>query len=179
MFKRILVAVDGSPTANQGLRTAVALAAGEGATLYVLHVIDRAAVTAGAGAMEFVPGDYIEGVWQALRKTGQKVLQRAQALALKHNLSIMPLLVDATGAGVAQTVLAQAKKLHADLIVLGTHGRRGLRRFVMGSDAEGVLREANVPVLLVRAGARIGARQATGKPRQTAAGRSRAEAAVH
>ena len=50
----------------------------------------------------------------------------------------------------ASLILAQARKSKADVIVMGTHGRRGLSRMVMGSDAEGVVREANVPVLLVR-----------------------------
>ena len=65
------------------------------------------------------------------------------------NLTAATLLLLASG--VAHTILVQAKKQKADLIVLGTHGRRGLARVVVGSDAETVLREAAVPVLLVRA----------------------------
>lgn len=174
MFKRILVAVDGSPTANQGLRTALALAADQNAMIYVLHALDRAALAAGTMGMEYTPPQYIEQLWEGLRETGQKVLSRAEALALKQNLGITPVLVETTGLGVAHVILAQARKLHADLIVLGTHGRRGLRRLVMGSDAEGVLREAKVPVLLVRAHTRAAASRAPRKAvRKAAAGTAR------
>ena len=62
-----------------------------------------------------------------------------------------PLLVETRGQTVAHAILGQAQKTKADLIVLGTHGRRGLSRVLMGSDAEAVVREARVPVLLVRA----------------------------
>jgi len=58
--------------------------------------------------------------------------------------------VETAGYGVADVILKQAKKTRADLIVMGTHGRRGVARLVMGSDAEGVVRGAPVPVLLVR-----------------------------
>lgn len=150
MFKRILVAVDGSPTANRGLKTALALAAEQGATLYALHVIDRATIAAGAVGMEYTPASYIEGVWQGLRDIGQKVLNRAEATARKQEQTIVPVLIETGGRGVADAIVMEARKLKVDLIVLGTHGRRGIRRLVMGSDAEGVLRKAKAPVLLVR-----------------------------
>jgi hypothetical protein len=59
-------------------------------------------------------------------------------------------LVEARAATVAHVIVQQAQKLKADVIVMGTHGRRGLRRALMGSDAEAVVREAGVPVVLVR-----------------------------
>jgi nucleotide-binding universal stress UspA family protein len=60
-------------------------------------------------------------------------------------------LVETLAGPAADAIVAEAKKWKADLIVMGTHGRRGVRRLVMGSDAEQVLRETPVPVLLVRA----------------------------
>ena len=60
-------------------------------------------------------------------------------------------MLETRGRSVAEVIIAHAKKLRADLIVLGTHGRRGVSRLVMGSDAEGVVRSARVPVLLVHA----------------------------
>ncbi len=57
------------------------------------------------------------------------------------------------GGSAAYAIVQEAKKQRADLIVLGTHGRRGMTRLVMGSDAEEVVRSAAVPLLLVRAGA--------------------------
>ncbi|MFO1302232.1 MAG: universal stress protein [Burkholderiales bacterium] len=151
MFKKILVAVDGSPTSNKGYKVAVELAKSVGAKLVVLHVIDERAVGIGLSASGFVAPAYVEDVIAALRDAGRKVLAKAQREAQAKGQAIDAHLVESLGNGVAYTILAQAKKQKADLVVLGTHGRRGLARVVVGSDAETVLREAAVPVLLVRA----------------------------
>jgi len=151
MFKRILVAVDGSPTSNRGFKVAVALAKSLGAKLVVLHVIDERAVGIGLSASGYVAPAYVEDVIAALRDAGRKVLAKAQREAKAQGQEIDAHMVESLGDGVAQTILRQARKIKPDLIVLGTHGRRGLARVVVGSDAETVLREATVPVLLVRA----------------------------
>ena len=151
MFKRILVAVDGSPTSNRGFKVAVGLAKSLGAKLVVLHVIDERAVGIGLSASGYVAPAYVEDVIAALRDGGRKVLAKAQREAKAQGQEIDAHLVESLGDGVAQTVLRQARKIKPDLVVLGTHGRRGLARVVVGSDAETVLREATVPVLLVRA----------------------------
>jgi nucleotide-binding universal stress UspA family protein len=151
MFKRILVAVDGSPTSNRGFKVAVPLAKSLGAKLVVLHVIDERAVGIGLSASGYVAPAYVEDVIAALRDAGRKVLAKAQREAKSQGQEIDAHLVESLGDGVAQTILRQARKIKPDLIVLGTHGRRGLARVVVGSDAETVLREATVPVLLVRA----------------------------
>ena len=150
MFKRILVAVDGSPTSNRGFKVAVALAKSLGAKLLVLHVIDERAVGIGLSASGYVAPAYVEDVIAALRDAGRKVLAKAQREAKAQGQEIEAHLVESLGDGVAQTILRQARKVKPDVIVLGTHGRRGLARVVVGSDAETVLREATVPVLMVR-----------------------------
>jgi len=149
MFKRILVATDGSPTSNRGLKIALALAKEQNSTLYVVHVVDDMAIALGLDGGVYVPADYVEGLVERLRSGGRKVLAAAQKLAQKEGQAIKPLLAETLGRSVAQAILAEVKKSRADLIVLGTHGRRGLSRLVMGSDAEAVLRETGVPVLLV------------------------------
>ena len=68
----------------------------------------------------------------------------------KHGLSVDSVMFEIVGGHAADIIVAQAKKWRADIIVIGTHGRRGLRRLVMGSDAEEVVRTSPVPVLLVR-----------------------------
>ena len=83
--------------------------------------------------------------------SGRKVLTKAEAVARAAKVDVKALLVESKGGTIADAILAQARKLRADTIVLGTHGRRGLRRALMGSDAEAVLRDSRVPVLLVRA----------------------------
>jgi nucleotide-binding universal stress UspA family protein len=151
MFKKVLVAFDGSDAARRGLATALALAADQRATLYVLHVLDG--MPAGWSAYvdeEFRPAR-VEAVLLGLRVAGQRVLDEAQAMASGQGLATTPLLVDARGRSVAEVILAKVREIGADVVVLGTHGREGMSRLVMGSAAEDVLRHAEVPVLLVRA----------------------------
>lgn len=149
MFKRILVAVDGTPTSNRGLATAIGLAKEQNATLHVLHVVGATTAVPMIEGSIYVP-DYVGAMLADLRETGRKILAKAETLAAKSGQSVQQKMVETRGSGVAQAILQQARGLHADLIVMGTHGRRGMSRLVMGSDAEGVLREATVPVLLVR-----------------------------
>ena len=153
MFKRILVAVDGSLTSNRGLKTAIELAKVHGAVLEAVHVIDDMAIAQGSAGFNgagYVPAQYIDEWLKDLRKSGQRILEHAEKVAENRGYRLQTALVETLGQGVAHVVLKQARKLSADLIVMGTHGRRGLRRVLMGSDAEAVLRESRVPVLLVR-----------------------------
>jgi len=145
MFKTILVAVDGSAISNLGLDEAILLATEQGATLYVLHVVEEFVLAQGLD----VPV-YVDGLWEAMRDAGKKTLANAVAKAQQRGVTTRSILAETVRHSVADVILRQAKKCHADLIVLGTHGRRGMSRLVMGSDAEGVIREATVPVLLVR-----------------------------
>lgn len=160
MFKRILVAVDGSPTSNAGLRSAIALAADQGSTLVVVHVADLAPPMGPEGAF-YLPS-YIDDYEAALVTGGQKLLAKAVAEAGKSAVVAEPVLARSRGAPVARAVIAQARRSKADVIVLGTHGRRGLRRVVMGSDAEEIVRQSPVPVLLVRGSRRMRRPEAPG-----------------
>jgi nucleotide-binding universal stress UspA family protein len=146
MFKKILVPVDGSATSNKGLAEAVKLAKAQKATLIVLHVVDENVVTQSA----LGGGYFIEGLLEGLLENGKKVLAKAVADAKKQGVTVKPVLIEDIGMAVSEVIVSQAKKLKADLIVLGTHGRRGVSRLLMGSDAEGVVRSATAPVMLVR-----------------------------
>jgi nucleotide-binding universal stress UspA family protein len=149
MFKRILVAIDGSATANRGLRAAMELAVDQRATVYAVHVVDSLGMISGLDGA-YVPSAYIDSFANGLRDSGRKTLAKAETFARSCGVAYKPVLVESFGQSIADTIVDQARKLRADVIVLGTHGRRGVRRMLMGSDAESVLREANVPVLLVR-----------------------------
>jgi len=150
MFKRILVAVDGSPTALRGLKLALALAKQHEATLHVLHVVDDMVVAQGYDGAAWVAPQYVDDLLSGMREAGRKVLARAVKLGEAEGQPVQPVLVETLGKSVAHAILDKARKLRVELIVLGTHGRRGLSRLVMGSDAETIVREATVPVLLVR-----------------------------
>jgi nucleotide-binding universal stress UspA family protein len=144
-YRKILVAVDGSKAASRGLHEAMRLAEGGGAELVILHVINEffafATPAAGAAAVDVTP---------RLREAGRKVLAAAQASAARHKIKAKSVLREVVVGGAADAIVREARRQRADLIVLGTHGRRGLRRLVLGSDAEQVVRAAPVPVLLVR-----------------------------
>jgi nucleotide-binding universal stress UspA family protein len=150
MFQRILVPIDGSPTSAAGLRQAIALAEDQGATLYLLHVVDELVVTQGFDGTAFAVQSEIDAVINALRRQGKRLLDKAAEAANRRSVKYETLLVDTFGHAVADVIAEQAKKRRVGLIVMGTHGRRGITRLVMGSDAEGVVRSARVPVMLVR-----------------------------
>jgi len=146
MYRRILVGIDGSRTANLGLKEAMRLATDQRARLMLVHVVDELVPVAGFEPMTYSP-EYIE----AVRAGGQKVIERARKLVRSRGVAAQTVLLETIARPAADLIVAQAKRWGADLIVLGTHGRRGLRRLVLGSDAEQVVRTSPVPVLLVRA----------------------------
>jgi len=144
-YKKILAAVDGSAASNKGLREALRLAKREGARLVLLNVVNdyyAFAAMDGPAPVDLVP---------ALREGGRRILARARAAAEKAGVKPTVLMREIVGGPAADAIVREARKQRADLIVLGTHGRRGVRRLVMGSDAEQVVRTSRVPVLLVRA----------------------------
>lgn len=145
-YKRILVPVDGSPTAAAGLREAIGLAKETGARVQLAHVVDQHAVV----LMGVETAYYIDEMMQTMRKSGRHLLDRAVARAKKAGVEASGVLLETLTGPAADPIVRQARKWGADLIVIGTHGRRGVRRLVMGSDAEQVVRNAPVPVLLVR-----------------------------
>jgi nucleotide-binding universal stress UspA family protein len=146
MFRRILVPVDGSPPSRAGLEEALKLAKSQGARLRVVHVVDEHAVMVG---ME--PAANVGELLDLLKEDGRKLLAATAAAARKRGVKTDAVLYEQHIGPVADRIVREAAKWRADVIVMGTHGRRGLRRLVMGSDAETVLRESPVPVLLVKA----------------------------
>jgi nucleotide-binding universal stress UspA family protein len=146
MYKRILVPVDGSATSRRGLRAAIDLAKTQRARLVILNVVDAMPVFASLEGMVA----YDPGILEALRKGGKAILARAAAEAKKRGVTAKTVLAENLAGRVADVIVRQAKRRRADLLVLGTHGRRGLTRMVMGSDAELVVRYTPAPVLLVR-----------------------------
>ena len=145
MYKQILCPIDGSPTSNCGMLEAIHLAKDQHAKLRFLHVIDmHFPILDATGDFNVV---YLDDV---LRENGKKVLKKAEIAAHKAGVEVDSRTVEAIGGRVSKFVMQQVKEWPADLIVMGTHGLRGIERLVMGSDAETVVRTSLVPVLLVR-----------------------------
>ena len=146
-YERILVPVDGSATSVSGLEEAIKLAKALGSRLRLIHIVDELVINYSVvGGSGLYSGDLIEG----LREGGKKALADAEALVRRSGLEPEAILLETIGGPSARLIVAQAKEWPADLIVMGTHGRRGIRRLALGSDAEQVLRTSGVPVLLVR-----------------------------
>lgn len=147
MYQRILVPVDGSATSKRGLQEAIRLAALTHGRLRLLHVVDELSFALGMSAYAGYAGEWVG----ELREAGTRLLEEAKTAAQAAGIEADVALFDSFSGSVHELITEEAKRWHADLIVIGTHGRRGVGRLVMGSSAENVLRFSTVPVLLVRA----------------------------
>lgn len=146
MYQRILIPVDGSPTSDRALQEALALARQQNVQLLLLHVIEE---------IHFVDIEssinYAE-LLESMRSSGNKILTQAQTVVQQAGMTAEVKLLEASGKRVASVIVTEAGRWPADLIVIGTHGRSGFSRLLFGSVAEGVVRTAQVPVLLIRGG---------------------------
>jgi nucleotide-binding universal stress UspA family protein len=148
MYKKILVPVDGSPTATSGLNEAIRLAKDQGSQLRLVHVVNELVVVSPDAS-----GANLGRVIDVLRADGESLLDSAEAAARAAGVEVDTVLVEEMGGQAGVAILHQAEEWAADLIACGTHGRRGIRRLVLGSDAEYIVRHTPVPVLLVRSSA--------------------------
>lgn len=142
MFHKILVPLDGSPTSNKALTAALRIARDAGTKVRLYHSIDQLPYLS---AFETAPQ-----LAEIVRESAVKVLDDALAIAKAAGVEADVRLEDDLLSRIGESVAAEATKWGADLIVVGTHGRRGFSRFVLGSGAEQILRMAPVPVLTVR-----------------------------
>jgi nucleotide-binding universal stress UspA family protein len=142
MFERILVPVDGSETSTRALIAALQLAGESGGRVRVLHALDELAYLSGY--------EYSGEMLAQARAQAKKVVEDAVALATSRGVAADSQLLEAPGRRLGEIVAEHARAMEADLVVVGTHGRRGINRLVVGSGAEQVIRMAPVPVLAVR-----------------------------
>lgn len=145
MYRRILVPVDGSPTSKLGLQEAIKLAKATEATLRIVYVVNEFVFDSG-----YLTSQTYESLLEGFRANGLAILEDARKLASQAEIEFSTDLIETIAGRVSDLILEAARDWSADLIVMGTHGRRGLNRLVLGSDAERVLRSSPVPVLFVR-----------------------------
>ena len=146
MYQRILVPIDGSATANRGLAEAIALAKTLKAEIRLIHVVTALPTLYPPLAIAAV-----QILRDQLRSSGESIVHDALTAVRAAGVAVDSRLIEALGAEAGERVIEQARDWPADLIVCGTHGRRGIRRMLMGSDAEYMLRHSPVPVLMIRA----------------------------
>ncbi len=152
MYAKILVPVDGSQASAAGLTEAIQIAKSQGSEIRLMHVVNDLILDYGYGS-----GVFAYDALGELRKAGASILDTAQLTTRAEGIKTNSVLLESLGERASDLILAEAKAWPADLLVMGTHGRRGLARLVMGSDAEAVVRASTVPVLLVRGAAKSSA----------------------
>ncbi|OYU29900.1 MAG: universal stress protein UspA [Comamonadaceae bacterium PBBC2] len=147
MYKNILVATDGSTLSKKAVSSAIALAATCGADLVVLKVVPRypQAYFEGSIPLSAAEVNRIEGQWTEAAKAALEAVQKAakakgvtsKAVTVKSDV-------------VSDAIIATAKKHKADLIVMASHGRKGIKRLLLGSETQQVLTHSHIPVLVLR-----------------------------
>jgi nucleotide-binding universal stress UspA family protein len=161
MYKRILVAIDGSDTSDLALREAIRLAKDQKARLLLVHVVDvtpppypvpymttEIAQSPSPLATQLPLADY----QKALQEGGEMLLATRATTAREAGVDVDSklIIIEMLEKRIGDAIEEQSKQWRADLIVVGTHGWRGFQHLMFGSVAEGVIRVATKPVLLVR-----------------------------
>ncbi|WP_028453749.1 universal stress protein [Chitinilyticum aquatile] len=145
MYQRILLPVDLSTTCRIALQETLRLASDQHARVRLVHVIDMAQFAWSANEFMDVPR-----LQESLQESGRKLLDDMAAQVKEAGIDVETRLLEIWGGNLAHALIEEAKAWPAELIVMGTHGYGGLTHMLLGSVAEGVVRHAPVPVLLVR-----------------------------
>lgn len=149
MYKSIVVGIDGSDLATKALRHALVLGKEMGAKVLLITSTEPSVLVApGAEFMAVDTSTMIPELEEAKAKSARATLDEASKLAEASGVAIETLHMPSSIA--ADAIVAAAKKVGADLIVMGSHGRRGLGRLLLGSQAAEVLAHSTIPVLVVK-----------------------------
>lgn len=146
MYQHILVPVDGSTTSDRALQEALKFAKQQGALLRLIHVMEDILFPDNEAYFDYA------ALQEVVKRNGGNMLEQAKAAARQADIEAETMLLETTGERIASVIVAEAQRWPADLIVIGTHGRSGFNRLLFGSVAEGVVRTAQTPVLLIRGG---------------------------
>lgn len=146
LYKKIILAIDGSDTSNHALQEAIKLAEDQKAKLQLIHVVEESFVFHGGAGFDYSP------IIDLYKKEGQRILDLAKEIirsqsSIKFETKLIQL--NPFQGRIAEVIIEETKKCDGDLLVIGTHGRRGFSHLVLGSVAEHVIRIATTPVLLI------------------------------
>lgn len=147
MYQRILVATDGSTLSKKAVNHAIGLAALCGAELVALKVVPRYPQSYFEGSIPLSAEDVkrVENEWA---EEGRAVVDAVKKAGEAKGVKVKPVTVKADI--VSDALIAAAKKHKADLIVMASHGRRGIKRLLLGSETQHVLTHSHIPVLVLR-----------------------------
>ncbi|MGO4762282.1 universal stress protein [Cupriavidus sp. 2KB_3] len=146
MYERILLAVDGGPSSDLAISQAVLVAKAMNAEVKAIFVVDDSELFFESSYIN--PDDVLRDLFSVGQQTLSRVATRLQDAGVRCTTAVIERPV--SPGQISSTIVAQADTWPADMIVMGTHGRRGVRRMIMGSVSEGVIAKTNKPVLLVR-----------------------------
>ena len=144
MFKHILVPVDGSSTARQAIDKALAIAEAFKSTVTLVYVIDPYAFTGMGNDFSYGQAEYLD----AATREGHDAIAASRQVFEARGIPVNGSVVE--GSAIYQAILDTAESIDADLVVMGSHGRRGLEKLVLGSVTAQVLSHAHLCVLVVR-----------------------------
>jgi len=147
MYQRILVATDGSTLSKKAVNHAIGLAALCGAELLAVKVVPRYPQSYFEGSIPLSAEDVkrVESEWA---EEGRAVVEAVKKSGEAKGVRVKPVTVK--GDIVSEALIAAAKKHKADLIVMASHGRRGIKRLLLGSETQHVLTHSHTPVLVLR-----------------------------
>ncbi|UCU97861.1 universal stress protein [Acidovorax radicis] len=147
MYKRILIATDGSPLSNIAVKHGLSLAELSGATVIALKVVPRYPRSYFEGGMPVDMTDVkrIEAQWG---NAAQAMVDKIKAQGAEQGVAVKAVI--AKSDLVAEAVISAAKKHKCDLIVMASHGRKGIKRLLLGSETQHVLTHSHIPVLVLR-----------------------------
>lgn len=149
MYKHILIATDGSDFALQGVDHGLALAAALGAKVTILTATPPFPVIAGVmGDAHYASAEMMQDYDRSQREIAEQLLADMVTRAAAHK--VVPDTVHVAISGPADAIIRIAKERDCDLICMASHGRRGLKRMLLGSQAAEVVSHAAVPVLIIR-----------------------------
>ncbi|HZY20234.1 MAG TPA: universal stress protein [Ramlibacter sp.] len=147
MYRRILVATDDSKLSRKAVQSAIGLAAATRADLVALHVVPRYPLSFFEGAVALEP-EQIARIEQQWADKGRAVVDAVAEEAGEAGVRARPVVTRSDA--VADAIVAAARRHKCDLIVMASHGRRGLSRVLLGSETQHVLTHASTPVLVLR-----------------------------
>lgn len=147
MYKRILVATDGSTLSKKAVTNAIELAASCSAELLALKVVPRYPQAYFEGSIP-LSGEEVARVEKQWAESAQQQLASVEKSAKAKSVSAKTLVIKSDV--VSDAIVAAAKKHKADLIVMASHGRKGIKRLLLGSETQQVLTHSHIPVLVLR-----------------------------
>lgn len=147
MYKRIVVAVDGSETSGKALDEATKLAREMSSIILLLHVCEEMPIMWEPDGMNMI---LMQNSLKAVADAGKELLDVHRKQLEEQGMTVETKLVETYGGRIGSVISEEAQKWNADLLVVGTHGRKGIAHFLIGSVAEDITRTASIPVLLVR-----------------------------